>query len=413
MPLNINAPSVISGFWTAFKASVASKLLLMQYDDDGVVYSIFAFDGPSIAYVTIIWKGTVPNNVIAAGYAQATNDADKSDFETNYKANANKPIGLQISRDGQTIASNPVLVAGQDGTNAQSIATDGYGRVQVAITGSSTSQVEGRAADGATPVGNPVLIGGFDGTNAQTILTDSSGRIVTAPAGASTTSGFSFGDVALSSITTSVVRRTTYTEQSANAQRSVASSSANDTNSAGTGARQIKITYYDSTGAGPSTETINLNGTANVNTVSTTICFIEKIEVVSVGSGGSNAGTITLFAATAGGGGAVGTIAVGDNRTYWAHHYVATGKTLYITSQSVVVNGGGALFFLKGKTIGVATAVEAQISDYVRSATQSGTNTRNYGTPIQLVGPGRIIMYVTTEANTSLTYRGAFDYYEQ
>jgi hypothetical protein len=304
-------------------------------------------------------------------------------------------------------------VAGQDGTNAQSIATDGYGRVQVAITGSSTSQVEGRAADGATPVGNPVLIGGFDGTNAQTILTDSSGRIVTAPAGASTTSGFSFGDVALSSITTSVVRRTTYTEQSANAQRSVASSSANDTNSAGTGARQIKITYYDSTGAGPSTETINLNGTANVNTVSTTICFIEKIEVVSVGSGGSNAGTITLFAATAGGGGAVGTIAVGDNRTYWAHHYVATGKTLYITSQSVVVNGGGALFFLKGKTIGVATAVEAQISDYVRSATQSGTNTRNYGTPIQLVGPGRIIMYVTTEANTSLTYRGAFDYYEQ
>jgi hypothetical protein len=38
-------------------------------------------------------------------------------------------------------------------------------------------QVEGRAADGAAVTGNPVLIGGQDGTNAQSLLTDTSGRL--------------------------------------------------------------------------------------------------------------------------------------------------------------------------------------------------------------------------------------------
>ena len=38
--------------------------------------------------------------------------------------------------------------------------------------------VEGLAADGAAPVGNPVLIAGSDGTDAQTILTSTSGHVV-------------------------------------------------------------------------------------------------------------------------------------------------------------------------------------------------------------------------------------------
>jgi len=79
--------------------------------------------------------------------------------------------GLMVrgaAADGAAKAGNPVLVAGQDGTNAQSILTDTTG-AQVAV---------GAAASGAAKVGAPVLCGGQDGTNAVTNLVDSSGRQV-------------------------------------------------------------------------------------------------------------------------------------------------------------------------------------------------------------------------------------------
>lgn len=68
--------------------------------------------------------------------------------------------------DGAAVATKPVLMAGQDGTNVQSVLTDTSGR-QVVV---------GAAADGAALAGNPVLIAGTDGTNAQTIAVDASGR---------------------------------------------------------------------------------------------------------------------------------------------------------------------------------------------------------------------------------------------
>jgi hypothetical protein len=41
--------------------------------------------------------------------------------------------------------------------------------------------VVGTAADGAVPTGNPILAAGFDGTNTQTLLTDTSGRQIVTP----------------------------------------------------------------------------------------------------------------------------------------------------------------------------------------------------------------------------------------
>lgn len=68
--------------------------------------------------------------------------------------------------DGAAPTKKPVLVAGQDGTNVQTLKTDTDGR----------SRVVGAASDGAAVAGDPVLIGGQDGTNAQSLLTDASGR---------------------------------------------------------------------------------------------------------------------------------------------------------------------------------------------------------------------------------------------
>lgn len=59
--------------------------------------------------------------------------------------------------DGAVVAGNPVLMGGQDGTNAQSILTDTTGR-QVVV---------GAAAAAAAVAGNPVMGGVYDGTNAQ------------------------------------------------------------------------------------------------------------------------------------------------------------------------------------------------------------------------------------------------------
>lgn len=283
--------------------------------------------------------------------------------------------------------------------------------------GGGSTQVEGRAADGSTPVGNPVLIGGQDGTNVQSVLTDSQGRIVIAPSGAvSLLAGFKVGYIILSAITTAAVRATTYTEQATDARRSVASANANDT-AAGTGARTIKITYYNQTGAGPYTDTVTLNGTSYVNTVATDICFIEQMEVMTVGSGGANVGIITLKAAIGGGGATIGSIAASDNRTFWSHHYVPTGKTTYVTSLSIGHNGttvgSGGLYTLKSIVIGTGNQPEKQISDFFRLYGQSSAVTRTFGTAIPVSGPAKITMYVTPESATTITFRGSFDFYEQ
>jgi len=82
--------------------------------------------------------------------------------------------------DGAAVSGNPVLIAGQDGTNAQSLLTDSSGRLTVI----------GAAGDGVAVAGAPVLIGGQDGTNAQSMLTDSSGRpVVVGPGTAGTAAG--------------------------------------------------------------------------------------------------------------------------------------------------------------------------------------------------------------------------------
>lgn len=68
--------------------------------------------------------------------------------------------------EGAAPSGNPVLIAGQDGTNVQTLKTDTTGR----------QEVIGGAANGVAVAGNPVRIGGSDGTLTRDILTDTSGR---------------------------------------------------------------------------------------------------------------------------------------------------------------------------------------------------------------------------------------------
>lgn len=331
--------------------------------------------------------------------------ADLSDIQA---AGVTKVVGS----DGSGVEQTPVQSTAGGGlhTNLRNAAGTEVGTPANPVSTTSTPISNNNAL---API-QSILVGGSDGTNLVPIAVDNLGRLVT-----SSLTGFgadfSFGDVATAAVTRTFVRRTTYTEQTANGQRSIASSSAADA-AAGTGARSLRITYLDQTGAGPFTEILTLNGTVRVNTVATNICFIEQIEVVTAGSGGVNAGTITLFTVPTAGGTAIGTIAIGNNQTFWAHHYVPTAKICNITGISCGHNGttvgSGALFTINWRPIGVANAVETQASDFVRLYGQTSTFSRNYSSPIKITGPARLQMYVTPETATSTIYRGAFDFFE-
>jgi len=46
--------------WLSWKAVYAVKGSLFQYEDDGLLYTIWTYDGPEI-HTCQIWKGTVPD----------------------------------------------------------------------------------------------------------------------------------------------------------------------------------------------------------------------------------------------------------------------------------------------------------------------------------------------------------------
>lgn len=217
------------------------------------------------------------------------------------------------------------------------------------------------------------------------------------------------GYIATSAVTGVTIRASAYVPPGTNAQRSLRSSSANDT-AAGTGARTVKITYYDASCSGPFTETITMNGTTAVNTVSTTMALIEKMEVVTVGSGGGNAGTLTLSTLINGGGTTIATIIIGDNRTFWAHHYVGVNRICYVTSYrgSSTVAAGQA-------TINVLNPTDVAVAQYNAGSTLRHSTTTiaiEYGVPIVVAGPAIIFANEKPDVVTASTAFGAFDFIE-
>lgn len=316
--------TVLPYTWTVLKATLASKGItsLMQYYDDGDTYTVFVVEAQTLVHTTTIWKGTVPDGVISGGYSQATNDADKSDFETNYKPTANGPLTATTTR------------------------TPGY--------------------------------------------------------------------TATTNTTTTPLRATFYTEQTTGAQRSVSSSSASDT-SAGTGARTIKITYYDATLTNLKTETVALNGTSAVNTVATDICFIERIDVITVGSGGGNVGTLTLFISTAGGGGTIGTVSAGDNQTNWCHHYVRVNRTAYILGGDAGCKGASSGSITIRKAFPTASPAQAElvIASQFRVPAGGEEHFNFSSAPLAVAGPARVTLYAQQDAASGTnTWFAGFGFFE-
>jgi hypothetical protein len=303
--------------------------------------------------------------------------------------------------------------------------TPSFTGVNVTFVGHAAGNaIEGQAEVGSPLEEAPVPVAGVDNSNnVQTLRVDPDGnlQVVVNNISSNAVVGISTGMVQLGGATAgtlNVVRATAYIEPSSNAQRSIKSSSASDS-SAGVGARTLEITYLDSTGAGPYTEVVTLNGTTAVNTVATNICFIEKVIVKTVGSTLVNVGTISLYTTTGGGGTVIGTIGVGnlvaatgDNRTLWGHHYVPTGKTASLATYIISAESGGsgtnATFFFRSTALPVSSNAEVVISDLILV---TGPLVRQLAIPIRVIGPAKVVAYGIPGGN-NVRLNASFDFSE-
>jgi hypothetical protein len=106
------------GGWSSFFSGSQTKNLLqqMQYNDDGTLTTVWAFDGVSDVLVAIMWGSagsptTVPDAIVAAGYSQAQNNTDYNLFWSTYKATSNQQIVLPVTISGST-PSQVTLLSG-------------------------------------------------------------------------------------------------------------------------------------------------------------------------------------------------------------------------------------------------------------------------------------------------------------
>jgi hypothetical protein len=221
------------------------------------------------------------------------------------------------------------------------------------------------------------------------------------------------GYVGTSNQVTTAIRASDYTEQSANAQRSIASASANDS-AAGTGARKVRIRYLDSTLTALKEEVVTLNGATPVNTVATDICFIESMVIEDVGAVGGNVGNITLFVGLAGAGGAIGVILAGDNQTNWCQHYVAQGYTAYVTVIQADTKGASSgLVSIRATPLTAPAKAELTIAVQLRVPAGDESALGFSDVPLAVVGPARITLYVKQDAPGGVnTWYAGFGYYE-
>jgi hypothetical protein len=135
-----------------------------------------------------------------------------------------------------------------------------------------------------------------------------------------------FGNYTATSTSEALVSARPYVEPASQAQRSIVSTSAVDSDALGTGAGQIRITFLTSAYE-LKTEDVFTNGTTGVDTVATDIRFVESLEVIK---GTDAVGALKLMTGLAGAGTEIAGIGVATSQSFMAHHYVPAGKQAYV-----------------------------------------------------------------------------------
>lgn len=143
-----------------------------------------------------------------------------------------------------------------------------------------------------------------------------------------------FGNMNLTSSLEFTVAARPYVEPASEAQRSIISTSVQDKQPGGTGARRVRVVYLDSNYVRHQ-EDVDMSGTVGNNTVGSDIRFIEDFYVIE----GSNAvGNIMLRTGLQGTGSDITNIGPGTTQAFMCHHYVPSGSTCYIMGWGATVD---------------------------------------------------------------------------
>lgn len=208
------------------------------------------------------------------------------------------------------------------------------------------------------------------------------------------------------------VRVTQYFEPASAAIRSFTSTNVGDAGG-GDGARQVTVYGYDGA-MSPLSETVTLNGLGVVST-SNSYRFIERMEVSNVGPSGSNLGSIVLHQDSLGSG-TVGSIGfgnqvagVGDLQTFWAHHYVRPGKTMYLRGMGFdfAGNTSGHMF---GKVASPLSAGSVELQRTGQFGARFQGVAQSLNVPISIPGSSRFTIYTVNTAGTRVAV--SFEYLE-
>lgn len=113
-----------------------------------------------------------------------------------------------------------------------------------------------------------------------------------------------------------------------NSTLDIISSSASDTNTAGTGVREVRVVYINNLNNLVESANIALNGTTLVTSVLTGVNDVLWMEAVTVGSAGRAVGNIRLR--INGGVVEVEQISIQNNKSFTARFMVPTGYTAYV-----------------------------------------------------------------------------------
>jgi len=344
-------------------------------------------------------------NVAAVKAASVAAAATDPSLVVALSPNAPIPTGTNTIGKIQVVdGSGNVMPSGDVASRGQ------YNRV---TDGTNTAAV--KAASTAAVAADPSLVVQISPN--QTTLP----VILSAPAG---TKGTALGYVRVVAANTDTpVRFTSWSSAVAQTPRYLASTSALDGGAAGSNAaKTVLITFYGGDNTGPYTETVTLNGTTAVATTSTNIGYVESMFISSTTDGPDyvNRGTVTLYYDS---GKTIKMAEIGlnqfdttrgDGRTFYAHHFVPSGKICNITKFTL-----GALNAKASNSVGVAylrifrtnsTQPSYAIGDILISDSYVQ---RTYETPLQVTGPMLIAAYVRTPVvSTSADFAVSFDYYD-
>lgn len=141
------------------------------------------------------------------------------------------------------------------------------------------------------------------------------------------------GNLTTTSVSEVLVCNRDYVEPTAQAQRSLVSTS-NQDKPGGSGAATVRVEFLNSAYELKS-ENVVLNGTSAVNMVATDLRFVQNMYVIQ---GTYAVGAVKLMTATGGGGTEICGVGAGTTDAFMCHFYVPAGKAGWVRGWGAVID---------------------------------------------------------------------------